>query len=114
MNRMTPHDFEQAFSDEATPEQIEDVDRACALVEGIWYIDPAAKYVQDCNNQERFIRAAMEITGCGKIIDGVNQYTKHLEDTIESVFCVNQHYLIATAPQWARLYAAYKARGGGE
>ena len=126
---MTPQDFKTAFSDEATPEQIELVNRACAEVDEIEFrcnycdtgqsiitvdngtiINPLARYVQDCNNQERFIRAA---------IDGhSDSYLQVMCD----VFMIDQYdpsywtdmEYIACAPQWARFYAAYKVRGGGE
>lgn len=119
---MTPRDFEQAFSPEATQEQIEAVNRACAEVEEIviskphhaWRrcgcdctsfvsTNPASRYVQNANNSERLIRKAIERSEYGyaaslKITLGINPMDGGSQEEAE----------IACAPQWARLYAAWK------
>ena len=122
---MTPAIFEQAFKPDATPEQIELVNRAVAKVEGYVYYDgwnhpqdvnypveaDAPRYVQDANNSNRVIGKA--------IVQDPVMFTIHLGIILgDCDVPLTEHgarqlaLTVATAPQSARLYAAYKTLGG--
>ena len=129
---MTYADFELAFKEGATAEQIEAVNRYCAEVEGIeWWVgitqgplspnarfkdsNDDARYVQDFNNSERLIRKAIEA-------DRFAFARKLIDVTSVDVFCVaNDGYQsemnvpnLACAPQSARLYAAVQTLMGAK
>ena len=117
---MKADDFKAAFSPEATPEQIESVNRACAEVEGIgesFYLHKDY-YVQDCNNQERFIRSDAEdfcIDYADALMSVMGIKTRTLDKLgDDQVIAWHDAVSLALAEPWQELWSAFKARGGGK
>lgn len=125
---MTPQDFEQAFSKDATQEQIDAVNRACAEAEGRAFLVLLGRfgdlnYVQSPDNSERLIRKAID-AGLVTVRCGYTSYDENLYLAMDMKPSSKDHWAttkywekdevndLVCAPQWARLYAAWKVLKG--